>query len=237
MEKTNHIAIIPARGGSKRIKDKNIKSFCGRPIIAYPIEEIRKSGLFSRLIVSTDSPEIASVAESLGAEAPFTRPGDLSDDHTPLAEVVAHALDWYRQRNEAFDYACCVLATSPFIQAEHILAGYELISKKKVGSVVAVTGFDYPILRSFRINEEGFLEMQWPEHESSRSNDLPDFYHDAGQFYWLDALRFMEHKRIFCEDALPVILPNHMVQDIDTIGDWKRAELLFEILRKEKSGS
>ena len=235
MGKHSNIAIIPARGGSKRIKNKNIKLFNGKPIIAYPIAEIQKSGLFSRVIVSTDSREIADVSEKLGAEVPFTRPDNISDDHSTLAKVVEHALDWYKKKGETFAYACCTLATAPFVEAEQIKAGYDLITQRKVGSVISVARHGFPVLRSFTINTEGFLQMQWPDHELARSNDLPDFYHDAGQFYWLDVPLFLKKKKIFSRDALPIILPRHMVQDIDTIEDWERAELLCKVKQMERS--
>jgi pseudaminic acid cytidylyltransferase len=222
-----NVAIIPARGGSKRIPRKNIKLFAGKPIISYSIEAARQSGVFRRIIVSTDSDAIARVALEHGAEVPFMRPAELADDHTPTAPVVLHALEWLAQQGEPAQCACCIYPTAPFLQPRFLRQGHELLVTRGVSSVFSVTTFAFPILRALRINERGHLEMFWPEYEYSRSQDLPEAYHDAGQFYWLNCELFFQERRIYTKDALPVILPRYLVQDIDTLEDWERAELMF----------
>ncbi|TWI72368.1 N-acylneuraminate cytidylyltransferase [Desulfobotulus alkaliphilus] len=228
-----NIAIIPARGGSKRIPGKNIRSFAGKPMIAYSIEAAILSGLFDRIIVSTDSPEIASTARKYGAEVPFLRPEKLSDDHTPTTPVLLHCLQHLEKKNTLPEYACCIYATAPLIQPCFIKKGYKTIKTRKVSSVFSVTSFTFPIFRALHITETGHLAMFWPEHELTRSNDLPEAFHDAGQFYWFDCRKFMKHPKIYTDDALPVILPRHLVQDIDTEEDWQRAEYLYKALQLE----
>jgi pseudaminic acid cytidylyltransferase len=225
-----NVAIIPARGGSKRIPGKNIKSFAGKPIISYSIEAARDCGLFDRIIVSTDSEEIAAVATQRGAEAPFLRPAEIADDLTPTAPVLAHALNWLAQDGASSDYACCIYPTAPFITAEYLRQGFEELTRNNVSSVISVTTFSFPIFRAFERSEKGNLEMIWPEHELTRSNDLPDAYHDAGQFYWLDTKIFLEEGKMYGRDARPVILPRYLVQDIDSPEDWETAERMFKAL-------
>ncbi len=225
-----NVAIIPARGGSKRIPDKNIKSFAGRPIIAYSIEAAKMSEVFDKVIVSTDSEKIAQVANEYGAETPFRRPTEMADDYTPTAQVLAHALNWLAENGTPARYACCIYATAPFVRPEYIKKGFELITIKKVSSVFSVTTFASPIFRALKINAGGHLEMFWPEHEMTRSNDLPEAYHDAGQFYWLDCEIFLQEQKVYSPDALPIILPRYLVQDIDTPEDWETAERMFKAL-------
>jgi len=227
------VAIIPARAGSKRIPGKNIKPFNGMPMIARSIEAARRSGLFDRVLVSTDSDEIASLAESFGAECPFRRPADLADDRTPTAPVLAHALDWLYSRGDRPSYACCLYATAPFIQAMDLLAGFETLKATGCGSAFAVTSFGFPIYRALRKTETGALAMLWPEHELTRSQDLPETYHDAGQFYWLNVSRFVADPRLYCADSQPVVLPRWRVQDIDTPEDWERAALMHRLLTEQ----
>lgn len=224
------IAIIPARGGSKRIPKKNIKPFNGKPIIIYPIIETLESKLFDHVIVSTDSEYIAKVALEAGAEVPFFRPSDLSDDITPTASVVAHGINWVNENWGRVEYACCVYPTSPFLRKEYLNKGYQLIVEKKVSSVFSVTSFPFSIFRALKINNHGFLEMFWPEYELTRSQDLPDSYHDAGQFYWLCAEKFLESGKLYANDSVPVILPRYLVQDIDTLEDWANAEYMYKAL-------
>jgi len=230
-----NVAIIPARGGSKRILGKNIKPFMGKPIITYSIAAAIDSGLFDRVIVSTDSEEIAEVARKAGAEVPFMRPAELSDDKTVLAPVVLHALTWLKDQGFNPKYACCILSTAPFIRVVDLKQGYELLSEKKVGSVVSITSFAFPIFRSFKVAADGYLEMFWPEHELTLSNDLPEAYHDAGQFYWLDCERFYKDTRMYAKDALPVVLPRYLVQDIDTPEDWETAEFMYQAVMASHS--
>jgi pseudaminic acid cytidylyltransferase len=185
------------------------------------------------VVVTTDSEEIAAVARSFGAETPFLRPAELSDNHTPTAPVVAHALDWLAE-NEGCrpDYALCIYATNPFVRASDIRRGFELISERRVSTVFTVTTFSFPIFRSPRIREDGFLEMNWPEYEMTRSQDLPEAVHDAGQYWWLEVGTFLKTRRLYNPDALPLMLPRWLVQDIDTPEDWQVAEFMYEALTR-----
>jgi pseudaminic acid cytidylyltransferase len=225
------VAIIPARAGSKRIPGKNTRPFLGRPIIAYSIEAARAAELFDRIVVSTDSRAMGEVAQRYGAEVPFARPADLSDDRTPTAPVVAHAVRWLRAHGERVSEVCCLYATAPFVQARHLREGYRLLTERRAASVVAVTSFPFPILRALRVDGSGHLRMFWPEHELTRSQDLPAAFHDAGQFYWLAADAFLANEAIYTDDALPVVLPRYLVQDIDTPEDWETAEAMYRALR------
>jgi len=227
-----NVAIIPARGGSKRIPKKNIKLFSGKPIIAYSIETANISGLFDKIIVSTDSQEIAHTAEEYGAEVPFMRPKKLSDDFTPTAPVLLHAVKWMEENGSLPNYVCCIYATAPFVRSDYIKKGLGLMMSKRASSVFSVTTFPFSIFRALNISEAGCLKMFWPEHELTRSNDLPEAYHDAGQFYWLDSKKFLKSKKIYAGDALPVILPRCLVQDIDTPDDWETAEAMYEVAKK-----
>jgi pseudaminic acid cytidylyltransferase len=222
-----NIAIIPARGGSKRIPDKNIKNFAGKPIIAYSIEAAKECGIFDQIIVSTDSEKIAKVARQFGAAVPFMRPANLSDDFTPTAPVIQHAVEYFRENAESPIYICCIYATAPFVTPKYIKKGFKLISEKRVSAVFSVTTFPFPIFRAHQIDEQGCLKMFWPEHELTRSNDLPEAYHDAGQFYWLNCDTFIKDLKIYGKDALPVIIPRFLVQDIDTLEDWETAEHMY----------
>lgn len=229
-----NVAIIPARGGSKRIPGKNVKEFAGKPIIAYAVDAAKQTGIFDRIMVTTDSQKIADVAEQHGAEVPFLRPADLSDDHTPTAPVIAHAVDWLRKNGEDVDYACCIYATAAFVRPIYIKQGYDIITENRVSSVFSVTTFAFPIFRSLKRTESGHLAMFWPEHELTRSNDLPEAYHDAAQFYWVEVDRFMKAPRLYTDDAMPVILPRYLVQDIDTPEDWETAEYMFKVLQQTR---
>lgn len=224
------VAIIPARGGSKRIPGKNIKLFAGRPIIAYSIKAALGSGLFQRVIVSTDSEEIAEVSRSHGAETPFVRPSSLADDFTTTADVVLHALDWLASHESPVIHACCLYATAPFVQTRFLREGLNILEGTGAASVFTVTTYPAPIYRALRQEADGRLAMVWPEYEMTRSNDLPATFHDAGQFYWLDACRFMAEKRIYSADSRPVVLPRFLVQDIDTPEDWMTAETMYAAL-------
>lgn len=225
-----NIAVIPARGGSKRIPKKNIRQFCGKPIIAYSIEAAQQTGLFEHIIVSTDSEEIADTAKHYGAEVPFMRPNELADDYTHVTPVITHALNWLQRHGFNTEYFCCIFATAPFIKSDYIATGYKLIKKKGVSSAFSVTTFSYPVFRALKITNDGSIEMVWPEYQESRSQDLQEAYHDAGQFYWGNTKRFLTEKTFFTSDAIPILLPRLMVQDIDTPEDWDIAEKLFTAL-------
>jgi pseudaminic acid cytidylyltransferase len=226
-----NVAIIPARGGSKRIPNKNTRLFAGKPIIAYSIEAAQLTGLFDRVVVSTDSEHIAQVARQFGAEVPFLRPAELSDDHTPTAPVVAHTLHWLAASGCPADHACCIYATAPFVRPEYVTEGYRLLTEQQVSSVFSVTPFPFPIFRALQIAADGHMAMFWPHYELTRSNDLPAAYHDAGQFYWLTCAAFLQDQKMYGRDALPVILPRYLVQDIDTPEDWETAEHMFHALQ------
>lgn len=224
------VAIIPARIGSKRIPKKNIKIFHGEPIIAYSIKAALETDLFSKVVVSTDSQEIADIAVSYGAEVPFIRPAELSDDFTGTNPVIYHALNWLLEYGMEIDYICCIYATAPFIQSKYIANGLELLKEKNATSAFSVTRYPYPIYRSLKINENGRLQMIWPDYMNARSQDLSDAYHDAGQFYWADVNKYLIEKNFYSQDAIPVLLPRYLVQDIDTVEDWIRAEAMYNAL-------
>jgi pseudaminic acid cytidylyltransferase len=224
------IAIIPARGGSKRIPRKNIKDFCGKPMIAWSIAAAKTSGVFDRIIVSTDDAEIAEVARQWGAEVPFMRPEELSHDHAGTTPVIAHATQWALV--QGFDVAavCCIYATAPFVQTDDLKRGWEALNSGDWDYAFTVTDFAAPIFRSFKQTTEGGIEMFFPEHFSTRSQDLPTALHDAGQFYWGRPAAWLEGKRIFDRYSKPVVIPRWRVQDIDTPDDWERAEILAPII-------
>ncbi len=224
------LAIIPARGGSKRIPRKNIKPFCGKPMIAWSIEAALRSGCFDRVIVSTDDQEIAETARSYGALTPFTRPQELADDHSPTAAVVRHAIEWLRHIGRHPKSVCCIYATAPFIVPDDISTSLSLLEEQHCDYVLPVTSFAFPIQRALRLEGEQLLRMMSPQFFSTRSQDLEDAYHDAGQFCWGTTQAWTEGKPVFEAKTMPLIIPRHRVQDIDTEEDWTRAELLFKAL-------
>ncbi len=228
------VAIIPARGGSKRIPHKNIKVFCGQPIIAYSIKAAQESGLFDRIIVSTDDPDIADVAKQYGAEIPFLRPSSLSDDFTGTIPVINHGINWLNNNGKHVQYVCCIYATAPFVQAKFLQEGYEKLIKNRKSFAFSVTSFGFPIQRSVRILDNGSLTAFYPEDVEKRSQDLVEAYHDAGQFYWGKARSFQDNEVLFSPVSIPVILPRYLVQDIDTPEDWRRAELMYRVLELEE---
>lgn len=228
------VAIIPARGGSKRIPRKNIKVFAGKPIIGYSIEAANESGLFDRVIVSTDDEEIASIAENFGAEIPFIRPVELSDDFTGTNAVVKHCLQWLSKHDCQFDYACCIYATAPFVQVNYIRLGFKHLIESGKSFTFSVASYPFPIQRAIRINKDGFVEAVYPENISKRSQDLEEIYHDAGQFYWGKVDAFLNNILTYSTESIPIVLPRHLVQDIDTLEDWHRAELMFRALENYK---
>jgi len=224
------LAIIPARGGSKRIPRKNIKAFCGKPMIAYSIEAAQKSGCFDKIVVSTDDEEIAALARSLGAEVPFMRPKELSDDHTATIPVIAHAITASVRDLSEVEAVCCIYATAPFVQAQYIQEAYEKLTATKASYAFSATSFAYPIQRAIRLTKEDRVEMFSPENFNTRSQDLEEAYHDAGQFYWGTPEAWLEGQVIFAPHSTAVLLPRHLVQDIDTPEDWIRAEFMYKAL-------
>jgi N-acylneuraminate cytidylyltransferase len=224
----NTIAIIPARGGSKRIPRKNIKSFCGKPMIAWSIETARAAAIFDAILVSTDDDEIASVAEANGADVPFRRPADLANDQTPTLPVIAHAVQWFEEHRGPVEFACCIYATAPFLQAQFLREGLELLKAHADAEFAfSITSYAFPIFRALKRNADGMVGMFWPENELKRSQDLPEAWHDAGQFYWGRKQAFYSRLGVFSARSYPVVLPRHTVQDIDTPEDWERAERMF----------
>jgi pseudaminic acid cytidylyltransferase len=227
-----NLAIIPARGGSKRIPKKNIKLFRGKPIIGWAIETALESKCFDRVVVSTDDDEIAEVSSSFGAEIPFIRPQELSDDYAGTSGVIAHAVEWLAESGVRFEYACCIYATAPFVQVEDFVQSLALIKNQEADYCFSVTTFPFPIERALKINEDQRCEMLQPENYETRSQDLEEAYHDAGQFYWGTSDAWLKSKKIFSLGSVPYVLPRYRVQDIDTMEDWFRAELMFEALQK-----
>ena len=222
-----NIAVIPARGGSKRIPHKNIKSFCGKPMIAWPIDIATKSELFDHIIVSTDDEEIGKVSKSFGAEVPFKRPAELADDFTGTVSVISHAVSWMHDQGLKPDTVCCIYPTSVFFTISDLKKGFKVLSSGNWAYTVSVTDFEYSIFRSFEERTDGGIEMFFPEHFESRSQDLPIAYHDAAQFYWGKPNAWLEILNLFEKHSFPVKIPRWRIQDIDTEDDWKRAEILF----------
>ena len=224
------IAVIPARGGSKRIPRKNIRVFCGKPIIAYSIAAAQQAGLFDQVVVSTDDEEIASVSRQFGAVTPFIRPKEIADDFTGTNAVVKHAVAWFGGQSDNVTHACCLYATAPLVQARFISEGYKALARSDAAFAFSVTSYAFPIQRAVRITPDGRVNAIYPEHRMTRSQDLKHAYHDAGQFYWGTARAFLEDMPLFAPHSIGVILPRHLVQDIDTLEDWDRAELMYRTI-------
>ena len=227
------LAVIPARGGSKRIPRKNIKPFCGKPMIAWSIEAALQSACFDQVVVSTDDAEIAEVARQHGALVPFIRPANLADDHTDTIPVIQHAIQWSQTQGLAPSQVCCLYATAPFVSVDDLRRGLAVLTETASDYAFSVTSYAFPIQRAIRITETGRVEMFNPQHFGTRSQDLEEAWHDAGQFYWGRADAWLAGKPIFSNDAVPVKLPRHRVQDIDTPEDWLRAEWMFKALQEK----
>ena len=222
------VAIIPARGGSKRIPRKNLKPFDGVPMIVRSIRTALESQLFDQVVVSTDDEEIAEVARAHGAQVPYLRPASLADDFTGTAAVIVHAL----YQLPAFDYTCCIYATAPLLQVRFLRQGLELLEQHPEKSFAfSVTDFGFPVQRALTLDEQGALTSLYPEFRNTRSQDLPAAFQDAGQFYWGRSEAWLRGDVLFSPVSLPVILPRHLVQDIDTLEDWTRAEYLYAALK------
>lgn len=231
MAKKNAVAIIPARGGSKRIPRKNIKDFFGKPLIAYSIQTAVESKLFDKVIVTTDDEEIAKIAKEYGAEVPFIRPKELSDDFTGTGDVVKHALNYLKEHGEEFDFVCTIYATAPLLQPRYLIEGFEALKNSDAINAFSATSMPFPIQRTFKLDKNGRCEMFTPEHYMTRSQDLEEAYQDAGQFYW-SKLDKKSSDIMFGKDSIPIILPRYLVQDIDTLEDWIRAEYMYEAVKK-----
>ncbi|MDP5459940.1 pseudaminic acid cytidylyltransferase [Alishewanella sp. SMS8] len=228
-----NIAIIPARGGSKRIPRKNIKHFCGKPMIAWSIEAAKSSGVFQHIIVSTDDAEIAAIAKQYGAEVPFVRPDTLADDFTGTGAVVKHATEWVAKHLGHPTYICTLYATAPFVQAADLAKSLQLLKRSSKQIIFSVTSYAFPIQRAVKILADDSVTMFQPEYYSSRSQDLEPAFHDAGQFYWSSFTAVQQQISAFSSDALAYKLPRMQVQDIDTEEDWDRAEWLFKALKRD----
>ncbi len=227
-----NLALIPARGGSKRIPKKNIRLFNGKPIIAYSIECAINSGLFDEVMVSTDSEEIADIAKQYGAKIPFFRTEVNASDFATTYDVIQEVSDCYTQKGIDFDHLCCIYATSPLVQEKDLKEGLEKLIKESFDTVFSAVAFSYPVWRGFEMLENYKTQMVWPEFESTRSQDLKKVYHDAGQWYWLNMKK--KPNRIFTDNSGSIILDEMNVQDIDTITDWKLAELKYQLIHSKK---
>jgi pseudaminic acid cytidylyltransferase len=222
------LAIIPARGGSKRIPNKNIRDFVGKPLVAYSIEVAKASGLFDKIVVTTDNQEVANIALDYGAEVPFIRPPELSNDVIGTRPVTNHAIRYVTEHFEKPEFCCCIYATAPFLQAEYLKQGLQKLRlNSDKGFAYSVTSFPFPIQRALFL-KDNYATPSFPEDITKRSQDLEEAYHDAGQFYWGRTDDYLSSKRIFSEHGIPIVLPRHLVQDIDTQEDWDRAELMYK---------
>lgn len=228
------IAVITARGGSKRIPRKNIREFCGRPILAYSIEAALKSGVFDTVMVSTEDREIAETAVKYGAEVPFLRSSRTAGDFATTGEVLREVLEEYESRGERYDMLCCIYPTAPFVTAERLREAVKLLEENEADSVLTVARFSFPPQRCVII-QDGFLQFKWPENAQVRSQDLEPYYHDAGQFYCLNVESFHEQETLVMQKTVPLILPEMEVQDIDTEEDWKIAELKYRMMHNSSS--
>ncbi|RCV89376.1 pseudaminic acid cytidylyltransferase [Billgrantia montanilacus] len=227
------VAIIPARGGSKRIPRKNIKPFCGKPMIAWSIEAAQRADCFDKIIVSTDYEDIAEVAKSYGASVPFLRPASLSGDHTGTIPVIRHGIEWLTKAGEKVEKVCCLYATAPFVSAEDIIRGLVALDDETIDYAFSVTSYAFPIQRAIRITDYDRIQMFNAEHFNTRSQDLEEAYHDAGQFYWGRKKAWLDEKMIFGERSKPIILPRYRVQDVDTLEDWERAEWMLKAMQAQ----
>lgn len=226
----NNLAIIPARGGSKRIPHKNIQPFLGKPIIAYSIEAALQSGLFQEVMVSTDCPETARIAQSYGATVPFMRSDEAANDFAPLSDVLVEVVEAYARQQRHFEKLCCLLPTAPLTSADTIRRAYDLLEEGHFNSVCPVVPFSYPILRSLNMDDDGLLTMNWPEHRLTRSQDLKPAYHDSGTLYWIRTYSLMHDKKLFSDYGSALVMDEMQVQDIDTPSDWALAELKYRLL-------
>lgn len=229
MEKEK-IAIITARGGSKRIPKKNIRDFCGKPILAYSIEAALKSGIFSEVMVSTDSEEIAEIARRYGASVPFMRSAETSNDYATTADVIVEVVENYRKLGKEFEYVCCIYPTAPFITSQKLIDAMNVMEKHNPVAVIPVVQFSYPPQRCFVIDDNMKMKYKYEEYFSTRSQDLEKQYHDAGQFYVFQTQEYLECKGRILNGIMPIVVPEMEVQDIDNEQDWKIAELKYQLM-------
>lgn len=229
------LAVITARGGSKRIPKKNIKEFCGKPILAYSIDAALQSGVFDEVMVSTDSEEIAEVAKSYGASVPFMRSEKNSDDFAPTKDVLLEVFGRYMELGHDLEYGCCIYPTAPFITAEKVREGREILeSRDDVYMVNPIVKFSFPPQRGLVIDENNIIQLKWQENRDKRSQDLEEIYHDCGQFYWYNVKEFMKRDGIMDGFSAPIVVDDLYVQDIDNISDWEIAEMKYRILKEKQ---
>jgi pseudaminic acid cytidylyltransferase len=231
----SNLAIIPARGGSKRIPKKNIKNFLGRPIISYSIETALESNLFDEVMVSTDDEEIANIALKYGAVVPFIRSQKNADDHASTADVIREVVKSYEKLNKHYDFSCCIYPTAPFISKFDLVESFSILKSKKCDTVFPICAYSYPIQRALQVNNSGNIEMIWPENMKKRSQDLQPSYHDAGQFYWVNIKPFLATDLLYSSNSAPFIIDEMRVQDIDNESDWEVAELKFKFIQKSNA--
>lgn len=224
------ICVIPARGGSKRIPRKNIRLFCGEPMISWSIKAAISSNIFDKIIVSTDDKEISKISQKYGAEIPFLRPKSLSDDFTGTIPVIKHTINWVNKNINRVEYVCCLYATAPFVEPSYLIEGYDKLINNDVNYTFSVTSFPFPIQRAIKISKLNRVEMLNPENFNKRSQDLEETFHDAGQFYWGKASSWINEDIFFAEHSCPIIIPRYKVQDIDNEEDWIRAEKMFKVI-------
>ena len=231
-----NICIIPARGGSKRIPRKNIRLFCGKPMISWSIAAAIESRCFDHVAVSTEDEEVAEIARLWGAEVPFKRPLELADDHSPTNVVIAHAIEWFVSQGQAPENVCCLYATAPFATGSDLRRGLSVLETSECDYAFSVTSYPFPIQRAVRITKSCRVEMFNSEYSNTRSQDLEEAYHDAGQFYWGKSKAWQDKCQIFGRASVPVLIPRYRVQDIDTHEDWIRAEWLFKAMQETEAG-
>jgi len=231
----NILAIIPARGGSKRIPRKNIKNFAGQPIIQYSIDAALKSGIFTEVMVSTDDKEIAEVGKSLGAKVPFMRSAKNSTDMAMTIPVLEEVIKEYKKLGQKFDYVCCIYPTAPFVTGDRLKKAFELFTEKKADAVLPIMRFSYPIQRGLKL-KNGYAKMFWPINYNKRSQDLEPAYHDCGQFYFLTTEAVLKQKVLFPKYTVPIIVPESEAQDIDNEEDWEIAEMKFKLIKNARKG-
>ena len=224
------IAVIPARGGSKRIPKKNIKDFFGKPIISYSIIAAVESELFDEVMVSTDDNAIIEIAKQYGADVPFVRSAVNSNDYATTSEVLLEVLKEYGKIGKEFKYMCCIYPTAPFITSQKLKNSFNELVRDDIEAVIPVVKFSYPVQRALSITDKGALRFLYPENLNKRSQDLEPIYHDAGQFYWCEVEAFLKYKSLILPKAIPFIIPETEVQDIDNESDWEIAELKYKML-------
>ena len=227
-----NVAVIPARGGSRRIPGKNIKEFCGKPMIAWPIELARSAGVFDHIIVSTDDELVAEKAKMFGAEVPFIRPPELADEYTGTIDVIGHAADWMATQNWNPTAICCIYATAPLLDPRELVQGLQLLTEGDWQYVFSAAAYSSSVYRAFRQESDGGVKMLFPEQTNTRSQDLPEVLHDAAQFYWGTSDAWQQRQAIFSVQSMPLRIPAWRVQDIDEPDDWTRAEFIHQQLRE-----